>query len=222
MVWLLVASILIFVYSIPVRRWFTRWGATAADRSRAMPGDRHVPDPTYQATLAVTVAASPEDIWPWLVQMGYRRGGLYSYDWLDRLFGYLDAPSATRVLPQWQHLNPGDEIPIGRAGGFPISLVDPPRALVLAGEADGVTWVWQFGIYAVDAERTRLVSRNAVRTWNTIGSWLFMRVIEPAAFLMTRRMLLGIRQRAEQLAHERRSRAFLALRRSAPGRAGAR
>jgi hypothetical protein len=215
MVWLLIASLLILVYSIPVRRWFTRWGATAADLSRVMPGDRHVPDPAYQATLAVTVAASPEDIWPWLAQMGYRRGGLYSYDWLDRLFGYLDAPSAARVLPQFQQLHAGDEIPIGRAGGFPISLVDPPRALVLAGDAEGVAWVWQFGIYPVDAGRTRLVSRNGVRT-DTIASWLLMRIIEPAAFLMTRRMLLGIGQRAERLAHERRSRAFLALRRPAP------
>jgi hypothetical protein len=205
MVWFLIASILILVYSIPIRRWFTRWGATAADLSRVMPGDWHVPEPAYRATLAVTMTATPEDIWPWLVQMGYRRGGLYSYDWLDRLFGYLDAPSATRILPQFQHLNGGDEIPIGRAGGFPVSLVDPPRALVLSGEADAVAWVWQFGIYPVDAGRTRLVSRNSVRTPHTVGSWLFLRVIEPAAFLMTRRMLLGLTQRAERLAEERRS-----------------
>ena len=126
--------------------------------------------------------------------------GLYSYDWLDRLFGYLDRPSATRILPEFQHLNVGDEIPIGRAGGFPIKAVEPRRALVLAGEGDGVAWVWQFGLYPIDAEHTTLVSRNAVRTPITVGSWLFMRIIEPAAFLMTRRMLLGMRERAEALA----------------------
>jgi hypothetical protein len=76
---------------------------------------------------------------------------------------------------------------------------------VLSGEADAVAWVWQFGIYPVDAGRTRLVSRNSIRTPHTVGSWLLLRVIEPAAFLMTRRMLLGLTQRAERLAEERRS-----------------
>jgi hypothetical protein len=164
-----------------------------------MPGDAHVAVPTHQATLAVTIAARPEHIWPWLIQMGYRRGGLYSYDWLDRLFGYLDRPSATEVLPEFQHLNAGDEIPIGRAGGFPIKVVEPGRALVLAGEGDGFAWVWQFGLHPIDAGHTQLVSRNGVRTPRTAGSWLFMRIIEPAAFLMTRRMLLGLKARAEAL-----------------------
>lgn len=78
--------------------------------------------------------------------------------------------------------------------------VDPRRALVLSGRADGVSWVWQFGLYLVDVRRTRLVSRNQVQVPRTVGSWLFMRAIEPAAFLMTRRMLLGIKRRAERLA----------------------
>ena len=198
--WLAAILVLSVVYWFPVRRWFTRWGTTAADLARPMPGDAGVAHATYQATLAVTIAARPEHVWPWLAQMGYQRGGLYSYDWLDRLFGYLDRPSATQVLPQFQHLNVGDEIPIGRAGGFPIKAVEPNRTLVLGGEGDGFAWVWQFGIYPIDETHTRLVSRNGVRTPKTAGSWLFMRVIEPAAFLMTRRMLLGLRQRAEALA----------------------
>jgi hypothetical protein len=197
---LFLAAALCVSYWLPMRRWFARWGATAADLARPMPGDAQVVDPTYQATLAVTIAARPEHIWPWLLQMGYRRGGLYSYDWLDRLFGYLDRPSATRILPEFQHLNVGDEIPVGRAGGFPIKAVEPGRALVLAGEGDGFAWVWQFGLHPIDSGHTKLVSRNGVRTPRTVGSWLFVRVIEPAAFLMTRRMLLGLKERAEALA----------------------
>ncbi len=204
--WLAVIPALFLVYWFPVRRGFTRWGTTAADLARAMPGDAGVVNATYQATLAVTVAARPEHIWPWLAQMGYQRGGLYSYDWLDRLFGYLDRPSATRILPEFQHLNVGDEIPIGRAGGFPIRAVEPNHALVLGGEGDGFAWVWQFGIDPIDAERTRLVSRNSVRTPSTAASWLFMRIMEPAAFLMTRRMLLGLKERAEALATTERER----------------
>ena len=140
---------------------------------------------------------------------GFRRG-LYSYDWLDRLFGYLDRPSANSILAPFQQLVVGDEIPIGRGHGFAVTAIEPHRALVFSGAADGVACVWQFGLYPVDQTRTRLVSRNRVRVPRTVGSWLFMRVLEPAAFLMTRRMLLGLKRRAEALAAaqgERRSHA---------------
>ena len=188
------------LYGFWMRRWFARWGATTSDLTRIMPGDAAAIDPTYSATMAITIDARPEHIWPWLVQMGYRRGGLYSYDWLDRLFGYLDRQSADSILPEFQRLTVGDEIPIGRGQGFPVTGIEPYRALVLSGTGDGFAWVWQFGLYPLDQRRTRLVSRNLVRVPRTLGSWLFMRVIEPAAFLMTRRMLLGLKRRAEALA----------------------
>jgi hypothetical protein len=193
---------LAFLYWFPIRRWFSRWGTTPVDLTRRMSGDAATVDPTHSATHAVTVDARPEHIWPWLVQMGYRRGGLYSYDWLDRLFGYLDRPSANRILPEFQHLAVGDEIPLGRGPGFPVVAIEPCRALVLGmgSKADGFEWVWQFGLYPIDEKRTRLVSRSRGRAPNTLRSWLFMRVLEPAAFLMTRRMLLMLKRRAEALA----------------------
>jgi hypothetical protein len=89
------------MYWFPIRRWYLRWGATGAEIERSMLGDAGVPHTTYVTTLAVTVEAPAADIWPWLVQLGYRRGGLYSYDWLDRLFGFLDAPSAERIIPEF-------------------------------------------------------------------------------------------------------------------------
>ena len=196
----LLVVVLAVAYWFPIRRWFGRWGATPADLTRVMSGDALIVNSSYAATLAITVDAWPEHIWPWLVQMGYRRGGLYSYDWLDRLFGYLDRPSANRILPEFQHLTVGDEIPVGRGGGFPVTAIEPYRALVLSGKGEGVQWVWQFGLYPVDKNRTRLVSRNNVRVPGTFASWLFMRVVEPAAFLMTRRMLLGLKRRSEALA----------------------
>jgi hypothetical protein len=195
----LVILALTLVYWFPVRRWFGRWGTTHEDRKRVMAGDAVIANPTHLATHALTVDAPPEDIWPWLVQMGYQRGGLYSYDWLDRLFGYLDRPSANRVLPEFQHLAVGDMFPLGRGRGFPVTAIEPRRALVLSDTIDGFQWVWQFGLYPLDEGRTRLVSRGTQRYVNTIGAWLFMRVMEPAAFIMTRRMLLGIKQRAEAL-----------------------
>jgi hypothetical protein len=170
-----------------------------------MPGDRFVALPSYETTLGVTINTAPAAIWPWLLQMGYRRGGLYSYDWLDRLFGYLDAPSADRILPEWQLLAVGDEIPIGRGGGFPVRAIEPFRSLVLAGRAQEVEWSWELALVPVGPRRTRMLSRNRVRTPGGIRSRLTMLVMEPAAFLMTRKMLLGIKRRAESTADARRT-----------------
>ena len=169
-----------------------------------MSGDSVIVDPTHSATHAVTVDAPPEDIWPWLVQMGYKRGGLYSYDWLDRLFGILDRPSAKRILPEFQHLSVGDTILLGPREEITVSALEPYRALVLSYNAHGFEWVWQFGLYPIDESRTRLVTRGTERVPNTVSSWIFMRVMEPAAFVMTRRMLLGLKERAEALRGRRR------------------
>ena len=96
------------LYWFPIRRWMSRWGATPSDLQRVMAGDGLIANPKYSGTTAVIINAPPDHIWPWLVQIGYQRGGLYSYDWLDRLFGYLDRPSVTRILPEFQHLAVGD------------------------------------------------------------------------------------------------------------------
>jgi uncharacterized protein len=187
------------LYWFPVRRWFARWGATPEDVNCIMAGDAVIRNPTHSATHAVTVDVPPEDVWPWLVQMGYRRGGLYSYDWLDRLFGFLDRPSADRILPECQHLAVGDTIRLGPREALTVAALEPDRALVLSYQAHGFEWVWQFGLCPLGANRTRLVTRGTERYANTVGTWLFMRVMEPAAFIMTRRMLLGVKERAEAL-----------------------
>src|SRR4029079_12938694 len=150
-----------------------------ADLARPMSGDSAVANPLYTATLAVMIAARPEQIWPWLVQIGYRRGGLYSYDWLDRLFGFLDGPSAERILPEYQRLAAGDVVPIGRGGGFPVAAIEPRRTLVLGGAADGVCWTWEFALYPAEDGRTRLVSRNRAAVPATIGWALFRLALEP-------------------------------------------
>ena len=136
------------LYWVPIRRWMSRWGTTPTDLTRIMSGDSLVVDPTYSGTLAVTVNAPPHQIWPWLVQIGYQRGGLYSYDWLDRLFGYLDRPSANRILPEFQHLAVGDRIPLGRGPSWPVGVIETGCALVLdMRNMDGFDWVWQFALY---------------------------------------------------------------------------
>jgi hypothetical protein len=163
-----------------------------------MPGDALIPNPTDTSTGAITVNAPPENIWPWLVQMGTGRGGFYSYDSLDRLFGFLDRPSATRILPEFQNLAVGEKIPWGR-DALTVSILEPPRALALSIDTHGMQWVWQFGLYPLDDQHTRLVDRGAERYPNTPLYWLFARIMEPAAFIMTRRFMLGIKERAEAL-----------------------
>ena len=187
------------LYWFPIRRWMSRWGTTPSDLARVMTGDSLLAKPTYSGTMAVTVDARSEHIWPWLVQIGYQRGGLYSYDWLDRLFGFLDRPSASCILPEFQHLAVGDRIPVGQGPSWPVAAIEPNRALVLdMRNFGGLDWVWQFGLYTVDDNRTRLVTRSCVRT-STLLARLATYAIEPAGFLMTRRMLLGLKQRAEAL-----------------------
>jgi hypothetical protein len=185
------------LYWYPVRRQFARWGTSPDEIRRTMPGDSVIASPTHTATQAITVDSPPESIWPWLVQMGYKRGGLYSYDWLDRLFGFLDRPSATTILPEFQQLAVGDKIYLGPRVELTIVTLEPARALVLSNKMGEMEWVWEFGLYPIDGQRTRLISRGTEHMPKAIWAWLYMRVMEPAAFIMTRRMLLGLKQRAE-------------------------
>jgi hypothetical protein len=175
-----------------------QWGSTPEERARVMPGDAVIPHANHVETQAVTVHAPPSEIWPWLVQIGSQRGGLYSYDWLDRLFGFLEQPSATRILPEFQNLAVGDRIEWGREY-LTVAALEPNRALVLSYDGRGMEWVWQFGLYPLDGQQTRLVSRGAEHTPNTPMFWLFMRVMEPASFVMTTKMLLNLKNRAERL-----------------------
>ena len=191
---------LALLYWFPTRRWMNSWGTTSSDLARTMAGDALLPEYTYSGTSAITIDARPEHVWPWLVQIGYQRGGLYSYDWLDRLFGYLDRPSVTRVLPEFQHLTVGDTIPMGTGPSWPVAVVEPNHALVLDMRNVGgpVEWVWQFGLYPAGDDQTRFVSRSRVRAKSIFGR-LMTHCIEPAGFIMTRRMLLGLKERSEAL-----------------------
>ena len=199
---LLVILAVAVLYWFPIRRWMSRWGATASDLARVMAGDGLLVDPTYSGTTVVVVDAAPEHIWPWLVQIGYQRGGLYSYDWLDRLFGYLDAPSAEEILPEYGSIRVGDTIPLGRGPDWPVVEVVPERTLVVEPLEAAVTWA--FVLVPIDERSTRLVTRVRYRSEPTLTGRLVTAAMGPAAFVMTRKMLLGIKRRAEALARRRR------------------
>jgi hypothetical protein len=186
--------------AIAARRWARFWGVTEDDLQRPLPGDEIVPAPRWQMTLATTIAAAPDQVWPWLAQLGYQRGGLYSYDWLDRLFGILDRPSVDRILPEFQGLKTGNTIPLGAGPDWPVALVEPNRTLVIAPSAPGFSVSWVFVLEPAACGTTRLVTRSRASYDTTSATAMYPVVLDPIAFAMTRRMLLGIKQRAERLA----------------------
>jgi hypothetical protein len=163
-----------------------------------MPGDELLDRPGLQSTRAVSIAAPPAAVWPWLMQMGSGRGGAYTYDWIENLFG-LDMHSADEILPEFQHLAVGDVLPLGRTGAaLRVAICDPERALAF--QSEDRNWVWLFQLRP-DASGTRLVSRNRITVPDTWSSRLVNRlVMEPGSLIMERRMLLGIKERAERTA----------------------
>jgi hypothetical protein len=136
------------------RPWQLTWGATPAEASRPLPGDELVTRPTFNATRAITIAAAPEEIWPWLVQVGVRRGGWYSYDFLDNFM----RPSADRIVPELQNLAVGDVLGMSPDGeqGITVHALDPPHSMIWATLPD-TTWVWQLD--AMPGDSTRVLTR---------------------------------------------------------------
>jgi hypothetical protein len=181
--------------------WMMTWGATANEVSLVLPGDELAPQPTFQSTRAITIAAPPERIWPWLVQIGQDRGGFYSYDWMENLVG-AGIHNADRIVPAWQHHAKGDFVPSLRAdyargrvrdiAGWRIGWIETNRGLALTG--------WgSFVLLPIDDAHTRLVIRTRSTTapgafFSRFADLLFGR---PLHFVMERRMLLGIQERVE-------------------------
>lgn len=184
------------IYWFAIRPWSINWGATSAEVEAPIPGDEVIRDPKHVSTRAVTINAQPEDVWPWLVQMGYRRGGLYTYDWIDRLLGALDEPSAERILPQFQHLEVGDLIPIGNGPDWPVKDLEPNRFLLAHIQAPGMEFTWAWVLNELDESHTRLVLRIRSQLSGPIPTMLF-HLADPGSFLMTRQHLLGIKRRAQ-------------------------
>ncbi len=188
-------------YLLAIRPWHRRWGATDEEIARPMLADEWVQDPTYVTNRAVTIQARPSAIWPWLVQMGeLPRGGFYSFACIERLLG-MHVANADRILSDYQHLDVGDAL--DRSGNLVVKAIQCDRALVL-GPPDPEEWgesTWSIGLYPLDEERTRLVSRVRVRfrRW-TPTTLLWLLVLDPGQFVMERRWLLGVKERAEATA----------------------
>lgn len=205
------AVLLLVVYVTLVRPWHNRWGATDAEVTRAFPHDSLAPHPKMQATRGITIQAPVEAVWPWLAQLGCGRAGWYSYDHLDNG----GVPSATSILPEFQSIALGDKIGMTPDGkmAMPVAALEAPHLMVLGGTMDGrgqtddindpaltkyFNWIIIILLEEAGAGATRLLIRNRAG-WNPslLNNVLYGGFIALFSFIMERKMLLGICQRAE-------------------------
>jgi hypothetical protein len=194
---------------------YRRWNTVGDEATRALPGDERVPAPAITQTLAVTINARPEAVWPWLAQIGQERGGLYSYELLENL-ARCQIRNADRIVPEWE-LQVGDLVRLGPPG-YPVHKVvglarghwlllagadiktgevpDPPKP----GQAEYTNYSWVFFLEERPDGTTRLITRSrldyAPRSFALKLTWDW--ATDPIGFVMTRKMLLGIKQRAEE------------------------
>ncbi len=181
-----------------------RWGATDDELAAALPGDELIGRPDLVATRAITIDATADQVWPWVVQMGQGRGGLYSYDALENLVG-CDMHSADRVLPEFQQLAVGDEFRLHPDVGLQVARVEPGHALVLSGgvpmgeAAPPYDFSWAFVLRGTSGGRTRLLVRERYG-YTQWWSPLLVEPVEVVSWLMSQRMLRGIRDRVERTA----------------------
>jgi hypothetical protein len=189
------ADLPLFAAAPLCRRWHRTWGATAAEVAAPLPGDDRLPDAPYRSTRAISIAAPPAAVWPWLVQVGCLRAGFYSDDLLDNLAH----PSADRIVPALQGLRTGQWVPMSPRPtpetAFVVDSFEPGRWMLWA-KPDS-TWAW--ALTADGRGGTRLVTRLRARyDWSRPASALVgVALMEVGDFAMMRRMLRGIRRRAE-------------------------
>ena len=207
------AAIAATILLLPITRpWYRKWGATAEEVQRSLPGDDLLPRQKTQMTIATTIHAPAAQVWPWLVQIGCQRAGWYSYDLLDN--GGL--PSADQIIDTFQHLQIGDEVPFTPDGkmGFPVAGIEPGKALILGGMLNTDTGEpadphdpdleKYFGgviilyLDELSESTTRLIYRMPL-VWNPslLNTLMYGIFLEPISFVMARKTLLSIKQRVE-------------------------
>lgn len=189
-----------------IRQVGRTWGATDEEARQRLPGDDLVPDIDFQVTMAIDIAVPPEAVWPWLLQMGVDRAGLYTHTWVENGLLHLKVRNADEIVPGWQDLKVGDHIWFVPEGyptpryGPQVAMMEPNRSLVciLGDEPATCLGTWQFILQPLDRTMTRLLFRSRASVNRAVGTKLFDLVVEPAYLYMDIGMLQGIKRRAER------------------------
>jgi hypothetical protein len=207
-----VAALAGAAYLIALRPWHLRWGATDEELAATLPGDALCPNASAQVTHAITIDAPPQEVWPWILQIGQDRGGFYSYTFLENMIG-CNMRNTTHIVPEWQNRAVGDTVWFGTPKHFRgearmiAAIVDWDRAMVLGTPRDweriqlgeeGQEGTWAFVLFPKGQRNTRLIARLRsgahIPLWNRAVNFAFW---EPAHFVMERKMLLAIKGLAE-------------------------
>jgi hypothetical protein len=192
------------VYILVVRPWHLRWGATGQESRESLPGDDLIADPDLTATRAIPIRAAAGQVWPWIAQLGQGRGGFYSYDFLENLVG-CDIHSADRIESEWQDVGVGDQVRLAPKVGLAVAFLERGRSLVLRGgipvgnTAPPYDFTWAFVLRDEPDGTTRLLVRERyayTRSW----ARLLVEPAEAVSFVMSRKMLRGLRNRTENTA----------------------
>jgi hypothetical protein len=192
-IWMIFLIVVLVLYFGWLREWQMTWGATSAEVNRHMVGDELLMDPVFNATRVVEIEAPPEEVWPWLIQMGYGRGGLYSFGKLDN--GGI--PSADRIIPELQNLEVGDLI----LPTLKVEEMEPETSMLWvfqegAGPWENATWAWS--LYSTERGNTRLVSRLRQQySFDSPQEVLHWIIIDPLEIFLMRTTLMGIKHRVE-------------------------
>lgn len=199
-------------YVLAVRPRMLRWGATDEEAARVMPGDSLVEKPKLSVTRAVTIDAPADKVWPWLAQIGKGRGGFYSYEFIENQVLGLEIHNADKVLKEHQELGAGDRILFAEGIAPEVVMLQQNRMIVLHGDSrtakpreaprmrpgDYLNVSWGFYLEPLDDDKTRLIERMRIDYNPNLRNNVFYNAfLEPGSFVMERRMLLGIKARAE-------------------------
>jgi hypothetical protein len=191
-------------YILLARPLHLRWGTTDQESDEPLPGDDLIAYADLAATRAITIRASADQVWPWIAQLGQGRGGFYSYDFLENLVG-CDIHSADRITPEWQDVGVGDDVKLHPEVALEVAALEPGRSLILRGgvpignSPPPYDFTWAFVLQDRPYETTRLLVRERysyARWWAS----LLVEPVEAVSFLMSQKMLRGIRDRAERAA----------------------
>jgi hypothetical protein len=185
-----------------LRRYRSHWGLDPTDAAATWPGDELVPDARWQWTHGIEIDAPPDEVWPWVAQIGQEKAGFYSYEALENLVG-CEVRGASEVRPEWTELKLGDALRLHpKMPPLRVEALEPGRffAVHSGSKAEGVEVSWLFLVEPRPDARSRLVSR--FRSWyaDGLGSRLGSgpTLLEPIGFVMDRRMLLGVKRQAER------------------------
>jgi hypothetical protein len=207
------------IYALFIRPWHLHWGATDEEVHQPLPGDALIPHPKMETTRAISIQAPPAKVWSWLVQMGTGRAGWYSYAWLENLLPSsaigAGITNTQQIIPSFQHLEVGESIPLSPTTGLTVAAIDPPHVLALRVSMSALTGMplapdepkpdayldgsWVFVLEALDEQTTRLIERLRAdyKPHLRLAPIVYL-LAEPVFFVMERKMLLGIKQRAEK------------------------